>query len=152
MQRLKRIQDDLPVLLSDCQSIMAAKQDLMESCQTILLSNRNSIQRIGHKAAIEVDTPESRDSLLQFTSLRDRFYSQSSTPSSHYEPVLSSEALKLELIKVSMANNKEESVEESPKESSKENSMNAANISQEKETPPAPKVINRNTWEIFTPV
>ena len=151
MQRLKRIQDDLPMLLADCQSIMAAKQDLMETSQ-ILLSNRNSIQRVAHKAAVDVDSPQSRDAIVEYNSLRDRFHSQSSVP---YEPVLSSEALKFELIKVSMANQKEESLDESQKEN-KENSMNAANMSQEVEVQqqaaPVPKVINRNTWDNFVPV
>jgi hypothetical protein len=150
MHRLKRIQDDLPILLADCQSIMAAKQDLMETCQTTLLQNRNSIHRIAHKAVVDVDTPESRDAYLEFTTLRDRFHSHSATPS-HYESVLSSEALKFELIKVSKANKDESKEESTVDESSKENSINAANVSQEKESP-QPKIVTRNSWENFVPV
>ncbi|KAF9662041.1 hypothetical protein SADUNF_Sadunf18G0011800 [Salix dunnii] len=46
VHRIKKVQGDLTVLKDQCQELLAAKQDLIDKARTVLVGNRNLIQRM----------------------------------------------------------------------------------------------------------
>ncbi|GLJ28943.1 hypothetical protein SUGI_0570970 [Cryptomeria japonica] len=66
MYRIKKIQDELPLLKEQCEKLLAAKQDLIDKTQTMLVGNRALIQRLQVRTNIPV-TSDSDD--LVYTSL-----------------------------------------------------------------------------------
>ncbi|KAH9303973.1 hypothetical protein KI387_008377 [Taxus chinensis] len=54
MHRIKNIQEELPLLKEQCEKLLAAKQDLIDKTQTMLVGNRALIQRLQVRTNIPV--------------------------------------------------------------------------------------------------
>ncbi|WVY90587.1 hypothetical protein V8G54_036101 [Vigna mungo] len=46
VSRIKKLQDDIATLKGQCHELLAAKQDLIDQAQRILVENRNLVQRM----------------------------------------------------------------------------------------------------------
>lgn len=46
VSRIKKIQEDITILKGQCHELLAAKQDLIDKAQRILVENRNLVQRM----------------------------------------------------------------------------------------------------------
>ncbi|KAF1885559.1 hypothetical protein Lal_00039390 [Lupinus albus] len=60
VSRIKKIQDDILILTGQCHHLLAAKQDLIDKAQTVLLENRNLLHRMQSSLGIPI-TPQQHD-------------------------------------------------------------------------------------------
>lgn len=56
--RTKRLQDELPLLREECNKLLAAKQDVIDSARTILVNNRQLLCQLQARAGLP-DTDDS---------------------------------------------------------------------------------------------
>ncbi|KAL9376124.1 hypothetical protein Peur_030244 [Populus x canadensis] len=76
VNRIKKVQGDLTVLKDQCQELLAAKQDLIDKARTVLVGNRNLIQRM--EVSIGVDgTGDAEDpAFVNFNQIIDEWTTQ----------------------------------------------------------------------------
>ncbi|KAF3446161.1 hypothetical protein FNV43_RR11340 [Rhamnella rubrinervis] len=55
--RIKKIQEDLLALKEQCRELLSAKQDLIDEARTVLVGNRNALQRM--QAPLDGDSSDS---------------------------------------------------------------------------------------------
>lgn len=54
MLRIKRIQEELPIIEDDCRKLLAAKQDLIDKTKVILVANRALLRRMQARAGTPI--------------------------------------------------------------------------------------------------
>ncbi|PRP89032.1 hypothetical protein PROFUN_02310 [Planoprotostelium fungivorum] len=71
LQRLRVISQQIPAMRDDCESIRCAKQDLIDSCQS-LMTSRTTLQRLSQMVDLDLENAHSRvvsEELVQMTNL-----------------------------------------------------------------------------------
>ncbi|OIW03087.1 hypothetical protein TanjilG_07239 [Lupinus angustifolius] len=61
VSRIKKLQDDILIMTGHCHHLLAAKQDLIDKAQTILLQNRNLLHRMQSSFGIPINTQQDHD-------------------------------------------------------------------------------------------
>nr|KYP32273.1 hypothetical protein KK1_047082 [Cajanus cajan] len=65
VSRIKKVQEDIEILKGQCHELLAAKQDLIDKAQRILVENRNLVQRMQPPLGIS-DTGEDDAAFTNF--------------------------------------------------------------------------------------
>ncbi|XP_048331667.1 uncharacterized protein LOC107419912 isoform X2 [Ziziphus jujuba] len=60
--RVKKIHEDVSALKEQCRELLSAKQDLIDKARTVLVGNRNALQRMQASMGIPLDDGDSSDS------------------------------------------------------------------------------------------
>jgi len=103
LQRLKKLEEELPILRAECELIVASKQDILELSQTLLTKNRMILQRLEQKVAQSFETNESQQLQTQFHELYFNWNKEVGVymgmPQNNGQ-ILSSQNLNIELLKI----------------------------------------------------
>ncbi|GAU17678.1 hypothetical protein TSUD_07400, partial [Trifolium subterraneum] len=65
VSRIKKVQEEISILKGQCHELLAAKQDLIDKAQTVLVENRNLVQRMQSSVGIPF-TGEDDDAFTNF--------------------------------------------------------------------------------------
>ncbi|AES59068.1 putative spindle and kinetochore-associated protein [Medicago truncatula] len=75
VSRIKKIQEEISILKGQCHELLAAKQDLIDKAQTVLVENRNLVQRMQSSVGIPF-TSEDDDAFTNFKQVIDEWTDQ----------------------------------------------------------------------------
>ncbi|CAK7353994.1 unnamed protein product [Dovyalis caffra] len=73
VNRIKKLQGDLTVLKDQCQELLAAKQDLIDKARTVLVGNRNLIQRMEVSMGFDVTGDAEDPAFVNFNEIIDEW-------------------------------------------------------------------------------
>lgn len=76
VNRIKKVQGDLTVLKDQCQELLAAKQDLIDKARTVLVGNRNLIQRMEVSIGVDVTGDAEDPAFVNFNQIIDEWTTQ----------------------------------------------------------------------------
>ncbi|KAJ6673889.1 SPINDLE AND KINETOCHORE-ASSOCIATED PROTEIN 2 [Salix viminalis] len=76
VHRIKKVQGDLTVLKDQCQELLAAKQDLIDKARTVLVGNRNLIQRMEVSMGVGVTGDAEDPAFVNFNQIIDEWTTQ----------------------------------------------------------------------------
>ncbi|XP_011036717.1 PREDICTED: uncharacterized protein LOC105134123 [Populus euphratica] len=76
VNRIKKVQGDLTVLKDQCQELLAAKQDLIDKARTVLVGNRNLIQRMEVSIGVDVTGDAEDPAFVNFNQVIDEWTTQ----------------------------------------------------------------------------
>ncbi|KAL9338680.1 hypothetical protein Peur_067695 [Populus x canadensis] len=76
VNRIKKVQGDLTVLKDQCQELLAAKQDLIDKARTVLVGNRNLIQRMEVSIGVDVTGDAEDPAFVNFNQIIDEWTAQ----------------------------------------------------------------------------
>lgn len=76
VNRIKKVQGDLTVLKDQCQELLAAKQDLIDKARTVLVGNRNLIQRMEVSIGVDVTGDTEDPAFVNFNQIIDEWTTQ----------------------------------------------------------------------------
>lgn len=76
MYRIKKIQEELPSLKDQCEKLLAAKQDLIDKTQSMLVGNRGLLQRMQARANIPVIDDTDDTVYISFEKIIDEWNQQ----------------------------------------------------------------------------
>ncbi|KAI5556105.1 hypothetical protein BDE02_18G012600 [Populus trichocarpa] len=76
VNRIKKVQGDLTVLKGQCQELLAAKQDLIDKARTVLVGNRNLIQRMEVSIGVDVTGDAEDPAFVNFNQIIDEWTTQ----------------------------------------------------------------------------
>ncbi|KAH8482880.1 hypothetical protein H0E87_030102 [Populus deltoides] len=76
VNRIKKVQGDLTVLKDQCQELLAAKQDLIDKARTVLVGNRNLIQRMEVSIGVDVAGDAEDPAFVNFNQIIDEWTAQ----------------------------------------------------------------------------
>ncbi|CAL0323154.1 unnamed protein product [Lupinus luteus] len=66
LSRIKKVQDDILTLIANCHHLLAAKQDLIDKAQTLLLQNRTLLHRMQPSLGIPITTQQQDHAFTNF--------------------------------------------------------------------------------------
>ncbi|XP_045823372.1 spindle and kinetochore-associated protein 2 [Trifolium pratense] len=75
VSRIKKVQEEISILKGQCHELLAAKQDLIDKAQTVLVENRNLVQRMQSSVGIPF-TGEDDDAFTNFNQVIDEWTDQ----------------------------------------------------------------------------
>lgn len=73
VSRIKKIQDDISVLQEQCRELLSAKQDLIDKARTVLVGNRNLLQRMEPSMGIHVTSDSDDSAFANFNQVIDEW-------------------------------------------------------------------------------
>ncbi|KAL9439893.1 hypothetical protein AB3S75_018704 [Citrus x aurantiifolia] len=73
VSRIKKVQEDLPILKEQCRELLAAKQDLIDKASAILVGNRNLVQRMQASLGIPIANESEDASFANFKQVIDEW-------------------------------------------------------------------------------
>ncbi|KAL9442845.1 hypothetical protein AB3S75_016246 [Citrus x aurantiifolia] len=76
VSRIKKVQEDLPILKEQCRELLAAKQDLIDKASAILVGNRNLVQRMQASLDIPIANESEDASFANFKQVIDEWTGQ----------------------------------------------------------------------------
>ncbi|KAJ4707743.1 spindle and kinetochore-associated protein 2 [Melia azedarach] len=74
--RIKKVQEDLPILKEQCRELLAAKQDLIDKARTVLVGNRSLVQRMQAPLDIPVISESEDHGFANFKQVIDEWIVQ----------------------------------------------------------------------------
>ncbi|KAK8660849.1 hypothetical protein V6N13_051757 [Hibiscus sabdariffa] len=73
VSRIKKMQEELSSLTDQCRELLSAKQDLIDKARTILVGNRNSVQRMQASTGIPLTSDSDDPAFTNFNQIIDEW-------------------------------------------------------------------------------
>ncbi|KAL0545440.1 hypothetical protein IC582_015324 [Cucumis melo] len=76
VSRIKKIQDDISTLKEQCREVLTAKQDVIDKARTVLLGNRNMLQKMQASMGIPFVSDLDDPALAEFKQITEEWTAQ----------------------------------------------------------------------------
>ncbi|XP_039054890.1 spindle and kinetochore-associated protein 2-like [Hibiscus syriacus] len=73
VSRIKKMQEELSSLTNQCRELLSAKQDLIDKARTVLVGNRNLVQRMQASTGIPLTSDSDDPALTNFNQIIDEW-------------------------------------------------------------------------------